>query len=102
MLQLRDLLKDTIAWQARFAALRHGASSSENALCSVPAAEREGSGRTFYRVAARATRIYALMDYVNFKGEGVSPTNAIGAQGWGLLQVLERMPASGPSLARVC
>ncbi len=32
---------------------------------------------------------YALTDYVNFKGEGLSPTERYKGQGWGLKQVLE-------------
>lgn len=38
--------------------------------------------------------MYALIDYVNFKGEGVSNNERYQGQGWGLLQVLEHMPAS--------
>jgi hypothetical protein len=34
---------------------------------------------------------YALIDYVNFKGEGLAPTEAYNGQGWGLLQVLQQM-----------
>lgn len=37
--------------------------------------------------------MYALIDYVNFKGEGVSENERYQGQGWGLLQVLEQMPA---------
>lgn len=42
--------------------------------------------------------MYCLVDYVNFKGEGVNPSERYSGQGWGLLQVLEEMrgmPASG-------
>jgi hypothetical protein len=39
------------------------------------------------------------MDYVNFKGEGTSPTERYGGKGWGLLQVLEGMSSSGSALA---
>ncbi|MBI2810795.1 MAG: hypothetical protein HYX67_08215 [Candidatus Melainabacteria bacterium] len=34
---------------------------------------------------------YALIDYLNFKGEGTSQTERYKNQGWGLLQVLETM-----------
>lgn len=33
--------------------------------------------------------VYALLDYVNFKGEGIKATERYAGQGWGLLQVLE-------------
>lgn len=35
--------------------------------------------------------MYCLVDYVNFKGEGVKPEERYAGQGWGLLQVLEEM-----------
>jgi len=35
--------------------------------------------------------MYPLLDYVNFKGEGISPTEQYQGQGWGLLQVLQEM-----------
>jgi hypothetical protein len=97
MLQLRDLLKTTIAWQARFAALRLE-QALPKMLAAIPAAERERIRANFYRVAGERLGSYALMDYVNFKGEGVSPTERYRGEGWGLLQVLERMPASGAAL----
>ncbi|MFL1406340.1 hypothetical protein ACJO2E_13445 [Marinobacter sp. M1N3S26] len=36
--------------------------------------------------------VYALVDYVNFKGEGLSKSERYQGVGWGLLQVLEAMP----------
>ena len=45
----------------------------------------------FDRVASSAMGCYALVDYVNFKGEGVLATERYAGQGWGLLQVLEGM-----------
>jgi len=38
--------------------------------------------------------VYALMDYVNFKGEGLSETERYEGEGWGLLQVLQAMDTS--------
>jgi hypothetical protein len=52
----------------------------------------------FRSVAAEPLGFYALMDYVNFKGEGVNPSERYNGQGWGLLQVLETMPAQGKTL----
>lgn len=39
---------------------------------------------------------YALIDYVNFKGEGLSRKGGYKGQNWGLLQVLENMRPSQP------
>jgi hypothetical protein len=35
--------------------------------------------------------VYALVDYVNFKGEGTAPAERYHGEGWGLLQVLDAM-----------
>ena len=43
------------------------------------------------RLARTPQGCYALVDYVNFKGEGVLHTERYQGQGWGLLQVLESM-----------
>lgn len=50
----------------------------------------------FYRVANSNPPygLYALIDYVNFKGTGVSPNEAYNNQGWGLKQVLLEMETS--------
>jgi hypothetical protein len=48
----------------------------------------------FERVARSGQGCYALVDYVNFKGEGVLHTERYRNQGWGLLQVLEEMTGS--------
>ena len=97
MLQLRNLLEDTIGWQARFAALRMERALPKM-LAAAPAAERDRIQANFYRVAREPLGLYALMDYVNFKGEGVSPSERYRGQGWGLLQVLETMPATGAAI----
>lgn len=97
MLQLRELLKTTIALQARFAALRLE-QALPKMLAAASAAERERVEANFYNVAGERLGLYALMDYVNFKGEGVNPSERYRGQGWGLLQVLEAMPASGSPL----
>ncbi|MGL4671949.1 hypothetical protein [Cetobacterium sp.] len=45
----------------------------------------------FKRIAMSTNGLYPLIDYVNFKGEGVMITERYKSQGWGLLQVLEEM-----------
>ncbi|HEU4679779.1 MAG TPA: hypothetical protein VFS35_09685 [Terrimicrobiaceae bacterium] len=97
MVELRTLLKDTLGWQARFAAVRLERALPKM-LAAAPSAERPKVSDNFYRVAGEPLGLYALMDYVNFKGEGVSPTERYRGEGWGLLQVLEAMPERGPPL----
>ena len=95
---LRDLLASTVGQQARYAALRLEAALPKM-LAAAPASEREEIRRNFYRVANSPGGLYALMDYVNFKGEGTSPTERYQGEGWGLLQVLAGMSDSGSPTA---
>jgi hypothetical protein len=45
----------------------------------------------FNRLASTPQGIFVLIDYVNFKGLGVYPSEHYQGQGWGLLQVLSGM-----------
>lgn len=98
MEQLRSLLASTVGLQARFAALRLE-QSLPVMLAAAPAAERAKIRANFYRVAGAPGGLYPLMDYVNFKGEGTSPTERYQGEGWGLLQVLAGMPDQGDPVA---
>src|SRR5256885_6885854 len=62
-------------------------------------ADRENVRQQFERVASAPQGYYALVDYVNFKGEGVLHTERYRGEGWGLLQVLEQMHGSGSGAA---
>ncbi len=96
--ELRDLLASTVGQQARFAALRLEGALPQM-LQAAPAAQREKIRNNFYRVANAPGGLYPLMDYVNFKGEGTSPTERYQSEGWGLLQVLAGMPETGSPTA---
>jgi hypothetical protein len=95
MRELRVLLADTVAVQARFCAQRLE-QALPKMLAAAPKNERERIRANFYRVATQQLGMYALIDYVNFKGEGISPTERYNGQGWGLLQVLEAMGDGSP------
>jgi hypothetical protein len=94
---LRSMLSKTVAAQARYAAMRMEAALPKM-LAATPSSQRAKIESNFRRVAAQQLGFYALMDYVNFKGEGVNPAERYNGQGWGLLQVLETMPATGKAL----
>ena len=98
MEELRSLLASTIGQQARFAALRLEAALPQM-LAAAPANEREKIRGNFYRVANAPGGLYPLMDYVNFKGEGTSPTERYQGEGWGLAQVLAGMSDTGSPTA---
>jgi hypothetical protein len=98
MRALRSLLARTVALQARFSADRLQAALPKMVAAASPD-EADRIQRQFARVAASPNGIYALLDYVNFKGEGVLATERYQGQGWGLLQVLAGMKAD-PDAAR--
>jgi len=95
MRQLRKFLVDTIDLQAQFLIAR-----LQEALPKMmsQAANPENLQRQFERVASTAQGCYALVDYVNFKGEGTLASERYRGQGWGLLQVLENMHNSQSAL----
>lgn len=95
--ELRKLLAATVPLQARYASQRLE-SALPKMLASAPAGDRAKIAENFRRVAAEPLGYYALMDYVNFKGEGVNPSERYRGVGWGLAQVLSGMPTSGPAL----
>jgi hypothetical protein len=95
MLQLRELLSSTIGLQAEFLALRLE-NSLPKMLAAANAAQREKVRAQFYRVLQSGSAgAFALIDYVNFKGEGTLETERYHGEGWGMLQVLENMTGSG-------
>ena len=96
MKQLRIFLTDTIDLQADFMVMRLR-ESLPKMLSVAPPDERAAIERQFDRVASSALGSYALIDYVNFKGEGVLMTERYHGRGWGLLQVLEAMSGAGGS-----
>jgi len=95
--ELRALLAGTVSLQARCAALRLD-SALPKMLAAASADERSKVTSNFKRVAAEPLGYYALMDYVNFKGEGTNPSERYHGAGWGLLQVLTNMKSLGPAL----
>jgi hypothetical protein len=96
MKELRDLLARTVGLQARFAANRLE-QALPKMLAAAPESKRAMIEKNFARVAALPSGAYALVDYVNFKGEGTLITERYKGEGWGLLQVLETM-GDGPAL----
>lgn len=55
--------------------------------------------RHYRALSATPCGMYALIDYVNFKGEGTNPRERYRNRGWGLLQVLETMDGSSGTAA---
>lgn len=93
MVELRTLLQNTFPQQAQFMIKR-----LENGLQAILASpslsdsERQRLYEQLNRIISmKPFGIYVLVDYVNFKGTGLSPSERYNNQGWGLLQVLQNM-----------
>lgn len=98
---LRRFLVDTIDHQTQFL-IQRLEKSLPKMLAEAPADEHARLKERFERVASTPQGCYALVDYVNFKGEGVLDSERYRGQGWGLLQVLQGMneTKTGPAAAR--
>lgn len=91
MKELRNFLAATVPAQTGFIVQR-----LEQALPKMEAAtpvpdDRGRLRENFYKVAGHRNGVYALIDYVNFKGEGVKPEEKYQGIGWGLRDVLLEM-----------
>ncbi len=87
---LRDFLERTQGLQAEFMFNRAQASLAR-VLDGAESGEREAIAQRLRSLSATPGGVYALIDYVNFKGEGLSPRETYHGQGWGLLQVVREM-----------
>ncbi len=85
---MRDWLARNIELQARFIIAR-----SFRSLPTMMKASRNPAAlrARYYALAATPQGMYCLVDYVNFKGEGIQDVELYGGHGWGLRQVLEEM-----------
>ncbi len=91
MQELRQFLAGTVEVQTAFI-VRRLEQALPKMLAATPAPEDQARLRaTFQAVSESPQGIYALIDYVNFKGEGVNPAERYQGQGWGLRDVLLEM-----------
>lgn len=90
MQQLRNFLQQTMNIQANYMADRL-TRALPLMLNQVAAQDRDRVLRNYQAVEKSPRGLYPLLDYVNFKGEGTSPSERYNGQGWGLLQVLAAM-----------
>jgi hypothetical protein len=97
MQQLRQLLVTTIDLQTEFIVKRLYEALPKMTTNLAPE-KQKSIEEQFYRIAKAPGGLYALIDYLNFKGEGTNPKERYHGHGWGLLQILENMKGkdSGP------
>ena len=93
MVELRDFLANSIQLQARFLVQRME-TALPKMLAAAPSGQRAKIKANYDRLAATPRGLFALIDYVNFKGEGTKETERYQGEGWGLLQVLAGMGES--------
>src|SRR5437899_12186134 len=98
MNQLLQFLADTIDLQAEFLIARLDGALPKMLAEAAPA-DRANVQQQFERLARTPQGSFAIVDYVNFKGEGVLHTERYQGQGGGLLQVLEAMHGTSDAVA---
>lgn len=87
---LRTWLANNIDIQTEFIAHKSRAALPK-ILNAAPAHQRARIQANYNKVATTSNGIYALVDYVNFKGDGTNPREQYANQGWGLMWVLMDM-----------
>ncbi len=90
MRDLRQMLSRTVGLQTEFI-IQRMQTALPKILQTAQPSERQQISNRFHAVAGTPNGVYALIDYVNFKGEGVNPKERYQGRGWGLLQVLQGM-----------
>lgn len=89
---LRRLLSSTVREQTEFIIARlHG---------TVPKLASAGGARVranYDALTQSPEGMFAMIDYVNFKGDGINPSERYHGQGWGLAQVLADMCEPTPA-----
>ena len=93
--ELRRFLDQTRTLQANFMAMRLQ-QTLPSLLAQLPAPLQPQLLARYQAVERSPGGLYALLDYVNFKGEGTNPRERYQGQGWGLLQVLLAMTPVEP------
>ncbi len=98
---LRNWLAKNVTLQTDFIIMRSRA-ALPNILAAAPASDHPRIISNYRKVASTPQGNYALIDYVNFKGDGTVKSERYNGQGWGLLQVLANMKpvSAGPAAAK--
>ena len=98
---LRSWLAGNVSLQTDFIIARSRAALPK-ILTAAPAGEKARIEANYQKVATTSQGTYALIDYVNFKGDGIQASEKYNGQGWGLMQVLggmKEVPVGGAAAA---
>ncbi len=99
MTALRNWLAGNVGLQTDFIIARSRAALPK-ILAAAPGSEKARIEANYRKVSTTSQGTYALIDYVNFKGDGTQVSERYNGRGWGLLQVLGEMkevPAGAPA-----
>ncbi|EKE01721.1 MAG: hypothetical protein ACD_21C00067G0005 [uncultured bacterium] len=96
MAELRLFLQKTIPIQAE-CMVKHLEEILPELLASAPPEDRQFIYHKFHTLARTPAGIYALVDYLNFKGAGISSSLQNYKHGSGLLHVLKGMKFAPPN-----
>ncbi len=91
MKELRQFLANTVQQQTDFIVARLESALPKMMAETSGADEKARLQANFYKVASTGTGVYALIDYVNFKGEGTKKEERYKGVGWGIRDVLLEM-----------
>lgn len=94
---LRKFLFDTKDLQAIFIAQRLE-KSFPGMVKKLPYPEKKKIVQVFTQLENDPKGLYALIDYLNFKGAGINSLESYQEKGWGLLQVLQEIPATSKNI----
>lgn len=90
MSALRNWLAGNVGLQTDFIIARSRAALAK-ILAAAPGSEKARIEANYQKVSTTSQGTYALIDYVNFKGDGTQVSERYNGRGWGLLQVLGEM-----------
>ena len=99
MKELRKILFQTRSLQALFIASRLEKTIIQM-LSTLPEKQKERVSQVFYALAKDFKGLYALIDYLNFKGSGLIASESYEGKRWGLLQVLEMISPSSENMLK--
>lgn len=88
--ELRKWLAGNVGLQTDFIIARSN-EALPKILAAAPGSVRGRIEANYHKVATTPQGTYALIDYVNFKGDGTESAERYNGRGWGLLQVLGEM-----------
>jgi len=90
MLELRTMLSQTVELQMQFIIMRTQ-TKLNYLIAQTKPKDRSHLKLLIKKLQQNPNGLYAIIDYMNFKGDGTNIKERYNGRGWGLLQVLQNM-----------